>query len=151
MRVLVVEDSKIDRVKLAHTFERHPQINAVYVDSLAEAKAQAKAFDILLLDLNLPDAGPTENIEFIQHCPIPVVVFSGSDDDDFVKRTAEYGALNFVTKSSPSKQLWITMIFTLAEWGRNEVARDKRRQQISKLVDLLKMIRSEPVEEPHDD
>jgi DNA-binding NarL/FixJ family response regulator len=58
--------------------------------------------DLVLLDLNLPDAHGASALSQLQsrHRGVPVVVVSGEDDPALVRGIIEQGALGFIPKSS---------------------------------------------------
>jgi DNA-binding response OmpR family regulator len=71
-------------------------------DSLAAAKsmlAQA-SYDIILLDLGLPDSQGTSTVEALRCYGIPIVVLSGMDSPEMLSAAAEAGADDFIPKSS---------------------------------------------------
>lgn len=143
MRVLVVEDSPIDREILRHSFCQHPEIEAFFVDSLSKAKENIAGKDVVILDLVLSDSMPEETVDWIKESPVPVIVMSGCDDPNLIRRAATSGAINYLSKVSASSQLWSTIHFTLAEWERTQEDRRKRKDQIRDLISRLRLIRGE--------
>jgi DNA-binding NarL/FixJ family response regulator len=60
------------------------------------------SYDLILLDLNLPDLGGLEALAAVRAAFLqtPVVVLSGEDDPRTIRATIEQGAMGFVPKSS---------------------------------------------------
>lgn len=79
MRILLVEDNPIEALALKRMIEEQsPSAEVVIVDTLAKMEAKAhEDFDIALVDLNLPDAGPQEMVAALQDCDLPVAVITG--------------------------------------------------------------------------
>src|SRR6185295_14808364 len=61
-----------------------------------------KAFDLLVLDLNMPDIGGIEVIEFVRGQDrlqrLPILVVTSRDDEASRARALEAGASGFMTK-----------------------------------------------------
>jgi DNA-binding NarL/FixJ family response regulator len=68
----------------------------------AAAARRETAYDLVLLDLNLPGVGHLEALASIREAfpQAPVVVLSGEDDPRMIRATIEHGAMGFVPKSS---------------------------------------------------
>lgn len=144
MKVLVVEDSQTDLVILRHSFAKHAEITPTFVSSLLDAKANAAGNDLVLLDLHLEDSMPEETIEWMRVSGIPTIVMSGSDDPEFVKKAVANGALNYIQKSAAATdQLWVAMLFTLADWEQTTKEREHRKDKIKGLICRLMAIRDE--------
>ncbi len=102
-KVLVVEDS----VPAAHLVrallqEAWPQVTVTLQHSLADTLAflEQQAVDIVLSDLQLPDAEGAGTVEaLVCAAPdTPVVVLSGRDDHEAVATALRLGALDFLVK-----------------------------------------------------
>jgi DNA-binding NarL/FixJ family response regulator len=75
-------------------------------DALAAA-ASADRFDLVLLDLALPDADGFEVLRELRerHPSFPVVVLSASEQADAVMRALDAGAMGFIPKTSSNELL----------------------------------------------
>lgn len=64
-------------------------------------------YDLLLLDLRMPGSeGFFGLIQIRKEFPeVPVVVISGSDEPNIIARTRAFGALGFITKSTPTADI----------------------------------------------
>ena len=113
--ILVVEDSAEDRELIQWAFEECREQVALRcvrdgreaLDYVFREGAYRDAVDaprpcLILLDLKLPRAGGFEVLKRIRERPdvrtIPVIVFSGSDDEVDVRRAYEDGANSYLTK-----------------------------------------------------
>ena len=89
MRVLLVEDDSDDAEFLRQSLLRHNarSINIIRKDRISEAVTALKAerFDVVLLDLHLPDASGAECVEELRRVDalVPIVVLSGHGDEDY--------------------------------------------------------------------
>ena len=68
----------------------------------AEAKAKAQAFDLVLLDLMLPDVAGMGGLMLLRHVlpDATVAVVSSREDPTIIRRAAHYGASGFIPKSA---------------------------------------------------
>lgn len=104
MKLLLVEDNQADVEFLAASLRRQraSDVKMVNVQSLASATERlgSEKFDIVLLDLHLPDASGLECIDSIQAIDreIPIVVLSGQDDEEFAVSIFNKGAQDYLVK-----------------------------------------------------
>lgn len=105
-RVLVVEDNPADAAIIGEFFEgdRHEPSAAMVetVDRLASALArlEERRFDVVLLDLSLPDARGLEGLAALSaaHPEVPVVVMTGLTDDRVALEAMKAGAQDYLSK-----------------------------------------------------
>ena len=110
-----------------------------WVDTLAEGK-QALAgdnFDLVLLDLSLPDSQGLETLnEVLKKCgDTPVVVLTGVEDDSFGKTAIRQGATDYLFKSEISKRLLIRSIEYAIQRGKITLELKKYQTRLEELVD----------------
>jgi two-component system cell cycle response regulator len=104
VNVLLVEDSPTDALLLreALTDERRAQFRTAHAETLADAlrTLQQQDFDLILLDLGLPDSQGLETFARVHdHVPqIPIIVLTGLDDDTLAIQAVKDGAQDFLTK-----------------------------------------------------
>jgi two-component system, cell cycle response regulator len=104
INVLLVEDSPTDALLLreALTDEPNVQFRTAHAESLSDAlrHLQTQQFDLILLDLGLPDSQGLETFARVrEHVPqIPIVVLTGLDDDALALKAVQEGAQDFLTK-----------------------------------------------------
>jgi diguanylate cyclase (GGDEF)-like protein len=104
MKLLLVEDNPADVEFLAASLRRQraSDVEMVNVQSLGSAteRLASEKFDIVLLDLHLPDASGLECIDAIQAIDneVPIVVLSGQDDEEFAVSILNKGAQDYLVK-----------------------------------------------------
>ncbi|TAK64889.1 diguanylate cyclase [Methylobacter sp.] len=104
IRVLLVEDEAGDahlvKIKLGQAQSGHFEV--VWVQSLIEAQRRLadSSFDVMLLDLSLPDSDGLETIHSarVMAMDVPIVVLSGHGDTDFALTALEAGAVDYMVK-----------------------------------------------------
>jgi two-component system, cell cycle response regulator len=104
LRTLLVEDSQHDADFVTMMLNRSPDVE-VHVDrvvSLAEAVAASQrcTYDIILLDLGLPDSSGTHSVSRLRACApkTPIVVLSGDDRNVTAIEAINLGAQDFLPK-----------------------------------------------------
>ena len=104
INVLVVEDSPTDALLLREALTDEPtvQFRTAHAESLSDALRclQEQQFDLILLDLGLPDSQGLDTFARVrEHVPqIPIVVLTGLDDDALALKAVQEGAQDFLTK-----------------------------------------------------
>ena len=108
MAILIVEDEPGDHALvvnyLGHKSFRHGADvpNLVWAKSLGEglAAAQGTRFDMVLLDLSLPDSAGVQTVSAMTAAlpGTPVVVLTGHDDDELAMAALGAGAQDFLVK-----------------------------------------------------
>ncbi len=112
MNILLVDDHGIFREGMALLLKSlDPGITVAHARSARECldKAAIEIFDLVLLDLGLPDKPGLEALSDLKHAhpELPVVVLSGQEGHDTVLDSIKRGAMGFIPKSSDDpKLLW---------------------------------------------
>src|SRR5687767_5542909 len=102
--ILVVDDSKVMREMLMACLRGLEGLSFTQAASGLEAIEQIslKPFDLVLLDLNMPDIGGVEVVEFIrgqdQLRALPIIVVTTRGDEASRERALGAGATRFLTK-----------------------------------------------------
>lgn len=104
LRVLVADDHNLVRDALAEVIQTSPEFEVAVADSLRathEAIRKAGPFDIVLLDLNMPDMEGVRSVEMTAKMPGAgaVVLFSGNAPRDVVLQALAKGARGFIPKN----------------------------------------------------
>ena len=133
LKVLVVEDSPTVALNFKMLLERDELIGMDIVGTLAEAlvKVGTERYDVVLLDLNLPDASGVEaQIQMKIAAPLlPVVVITGASDD--IRETViAAGAADFLTKPPESGAVLVAAL-------RRAAARKDAEAQVAKVEESL--------------
>jgi len=135
INVLLVEDNPGDiaLLKLMLTDECEDRIFVETATRVSEAvkRLDCRAFDVVLLDLTLPDAQGLEAlIHLHEHaCRVPIIVQTGLDDDDLAVKAMQLGAQDYIAKGKPDGRLLVSRIRQAIERTRTarELAEQRRR------------------------
>lgn len=104
MKILLVEDDANDVAFLKACLRRQDvkSVELVRVASMADAVGALKnnQFDVVLLDLNLPDSTGQNSVRSIQNADssAPIVVLSGEGDEDFAIEILNRGVQDYLVK-----------------------------------------------------
>ncbi|AOZ71137.1 hypothetical protein LPB142_16285 [Rhodobacter xanthinilyticus] len=104
LRVLVADDHNLVRDALAEVIQTTQQFEVAVANSLGathEAISKSGPFDIVLLDLNMPDMKGVPSVEMTVRMPGAgaVVLFSGNAPRDVVLQALAKGARGFIPKN----------------------------------------------------
>jgi DNA-binding NarL/FixJ family response regulator len=113
VQVLIADDHRLViegvKLKMAELAESVTFSVAMTAQELADVLAQAGAsFDLALLDLSIPGANGLSHIEHArsEHPTLPIVVLSGNEDAELMRRLLDLGVLGFIPKAySPEVML----------------------------------------------
>ncbi|MBI5802694.1 MAG: EAL domain-containing protein [Verrucomicrobia bacterium] len=149
-RVLIVEDSP----EMADLLAISLQTDGIESDGAAEGKralelAQARPFDLVLLDLGLPDMDGLDVLAALKADPalrhIPVIVITGRERTEDKLRAFNLGAVDYVNKPFNFLEVQARIIATLkrksaADDAEQAVAQERQRTheemlRISRAVD----------------
>ena len=108
-RVLLIEDSR-DFAQLAGEMleaSGPPLLEVVHAASLEEGLLRLdQAFDLVLLDLSLPDANGLESLTRLRdHVETPIVVLTGTHDDFLGLSLVRHGAEDYLVKGQIKQDL----------------------------------------------
>jgi len=104
MKVLLVEDDSDDAEFLQACLRRQKtkDIELEHVASMTDATSSIKEndYDIVLLDLNLPDSTGQESVHRIQNADgtVPIVVLSGEGNEEFAVEILNRGVQDYLVK-----------------------------------------------------
>ncbi|MBN2130812.1 MAG: PAS domain S-box protein, partial [Sedimentisphaerales bacterium] len=116
LRLLVVEDDVVDKTMLTRLLDRSSlAISEVQcVDRVAEALDQMSrsSFDVILLDLGLPDSAGMDSVTQLQaEAPhIPIIVLTGLDDENAATRAVQKGVQDYLVKGQVDTHLLVRAI-----------------------------------------
>jgi PAS domain S-box-containing protein len=116
LRILIIEDDIVDR-KLLERLLSQSTLGACDVrnaDRLATALTLLKEypFDIVLLDLGLPDSQGMDSVSRLQtHAPyVPIIVLSGLDDENTATQAVQMGVQDYLIKGQVDASLLMRAI-----------------------------------------
>lgn len=102
--ILVVDDSKVMREMIIACLRPVAGANFTHAASGLEAieKLSVAKFDLVLLDLNMPDIGGLEVLEFVRGQDklraLPIIVVTTRGDESSQTKAMTAGATRFMTK-----------------------------------------------------
>jgi two-component system chemotaxis response regulator CheY len=102
--ILVVDDSKVMRDMIVACLRPRADFAFTHASSGLEAieRLSLKRFDLVVLDLNMPDIGGIEVVEFVRGQDtlrdLPIIIVTTRGDDASRARSLEAGASRFMTK-----------------------------------------------------
>jgi DNA-binding NarL/FixJ family response regulator len=111
LKLLVVEDHPIYLEGLSFILKKLTQkVSLKSVHSTSDARmllSEDQNFDLVLLDLGLPDGGGISVLKFLRDKKIfiPVVVLSASEESRDVQCSLKAGASGFISKASGSSEI----------------------------------------------
>jgi two-component system chemotaxis response regulator CheY len=104
VQILVVDDSKVMREMIVACLRGLPDAEFTHAASGLEAieRLSLARFDLVFLDLNMPDIGGYEVVEFVRGQEglkdLPIVVVTTRGDEQSRVRALSAGASRFMTK-----------------------------------------------------
>jgi two-component system alkaline phosphatase synthesis response regulator PhoP len=122
LRVLLVEDDASMAMLCRFNLEL-AGFEVVTAETGAEgvAKATSERFDVVLLDVMLPDLGGLEVAEELRGTSAPIVFMSARDAEDDLERGRLAGAIDYVSKPFDPVELPARLRGDLEELGRSGV------------------------------
>src|SRR5690606_15596497 len=127
MKILLVEDDPDDAAFLRQCLARGEgrPTEIVRTERIAEATAALHngTFDVVLLDLHLPDAAGSECVERIQQADasVPIVVLSGQGDEDYAVEILNRGVQDYLVKWEGGGRIILRSIRYAIERKRSEI------------------------------
>ena len=135
IRVLLVDDDADDAFLTQRALSQCGDIeySALHVTSLTKAVAelQAAPFDVVLLDLGLPESSGKETLSCFQSMypkPVPIIVLTGMDDQEAALGLVNDGAQDYIVKGSLASE-------TLSRSIRYAVQRHQNVIEIQQLLE----------------
>lgn len=118
LKVLLVEDNPADAFLQRHHLTKIPSFRVKIehcshlTDALNRLEENKSNFDVILLDLELPDSHGLETFTQVQQqAPkLPILVLSGADDEKSAIRAVRQGALDYLIKEKVHGDLLVRAI-----------------------------------------
>jgi two-component system chemotaxis response regulator CheY len=104
LKILVVDDSKVMREMIVACLRGVHGLDFIHAASGLEAieRLSLGTFDLMFLDLNMPDIGGFEVVEFVRSQDtlkeLPIIVVTTRGEESTRTRALQLGASRFVTK-----------------------------------------------------
>lgn len=101
-KILLVDDDEVLRQSLSEQLQLHEEFATTVAGTAAEAleRAQSDYFDILLLDVGLPDMDGREACRLLRRngVKVPIIMLTGADTDADTILGLDAGANDYITK-----------------------------------------------------
>jgi PAS domain S-box-containing protein len=138
MKALLVEDNAADVRLIRELLKEFPsgafELQHVGRLDLALERLQSEIFDVVLLDLGLPDSWGVETLTITHKIAngLPIVVLTGLDNEQFALEVVRAGAQDYLVKGRFDSQL-------LARTIRYAVKRKQAEEEVRRLNAELEM------------
>jgi PAS domain S-box-containing protein len=131
VKVLLIEDSPVDAAYIQRllTGTTAPWIGGAsfevtHVDRVSAGLGRLadSRFELVLLDLMLPDAGGLESLARVRSAAqrVPIVVLTSNDDEQFAIKALQQGAQDYLVKGGVTRQSLARAVRYAIERGRVE-------------------------------
>lgn len=124
MKIAMVEDDSTISFAVS-TFLKRYDTEVVILDSLTAAEEiNLKDFNLIILDVNLPDGSGFEYLRWLREFTnIPVIMLTVKNEDEYILRGFENGADDYITKpfSLPVLKARIDNLFRRKDMSNNEI------------------------------
>jgi signal transduction histidine kinase/CheY-like chemotaxis protein len=140
IKVLLVEDNPGDARLLREALAEmtRTRFDLTHVDRLGEAirRLEEERFDIILLDLSLPDAQGLDAVVWAhgQVSHLPIVVLTGLENEEVAAETLRQGAQDYLVKGKVDGNLLVRSI-------RYAIERKRAEEQIQESLRRLRALR----------
>jgi len=140
IRALLVEDNPADS-RLLREHLREPAVGAFQVTEVDRLSAcldllRQNPFDVVLLDLTLPDSQSIETVIRVhaEAAQVPIVVLTGIEDESVGVEAVRQGAQDYLVKGQTDSRLLARSIRYAIERNRAELALALYRDGLEQLV-----------------
>lgn len=143
--VLLVEDNPQDAELIRRMLEKgdDPEFAVVHAAVLRDAIARLRSehFDIILLDLGLPDSKGLDGIMRINHEGIetPVIVLTGQTDEELALKTIAMGSQDYLVKDQIDRNLLLRSIQYSIERKRSSEAIEESGKRLRESEERLRL------------
>jgi len=143
VRVLLVEDSRSDAELLCESLREYRLQESVveHVERLAEAVdlLSAKSFDVVLLDLTLPDSQGLETSAAMRRAApdVPIIVLTGVDDETMALEALHQGVHDYLMKGQVLGSGLGRAVYYAVEHSRTRRALQQAQDRLEKQAEEL--------------
>lgn len=100
LRILHLDDSPVDRDLVAGLVGKHANLTTVSTLAAAQERLTHEVYDLLVIDLDLSDSTLTDTIEALRPYLAPILVLSGHESPNVIRKAERLGVEGFITKRS---------------------------------------------------
>src|SRR3989338_559877 len=152
IKLLIIEDDPDFCELIRHDLgrEEHPTFQLLFVDCLSAAMdALGKGrFDVILLDLNLPDSAGMETFTWIgiNGCGIPILVLTNVINAELEHKIMQHGAEDYLSKKEINSGVLVkTICHAMERFKTKRELTQIKRQLESVNVELRKQAFLDPL------
>ena len=140
MKIAMIEDDSTISFAVS-TFMKRYNVEVVVFDSLEAAKQiDLKAYNLIILDANLPDGSGFDYLKWLREFSgIPVIMLTVKNEDEYILKGFENGADEYITKpfSLPVLKARIDNIFRRKGMSNNEIVFNELNLNLSSMTAKL--------------
>src|SRR5919202_99559 len=139
IRILLVEDNPGDArlVEILLSEVNAPRFGITHAERLEEAlrRLEEQSFDMILLDLSLPDSSGLETVSrTCEAAPrTPLVVLSGQDDEEVALRALQLGAQDYLVKGRGGGD-------TIGRVIRHSIERERAEEELRQSEERFRLL-----------
>ena len=128
IKVLAVEDDNADALILDRLLQESVSVKfqSTHIKNLKESikLLSEQDFDIILLDLSLPDSQGFDTFSslYLSSLSVPIVILTGLDDEKTAIKSVQNGAQDYLVKGKIDSKRLITSIVFSIERHKKEIA-----------------------------
>ncbi len=143
LRLLLIEDNTGDarllREHLGDAAGTRFDLDVVGTLAAGLARLETESFDLVLLDMSLPDSAGLDTFKNVHnHSPeVPIIVMSGLDDEAVAVQTVHEGAQDYLVKADLDHRLLVRSIRYAIERKHTEEALARERDLFHTLMDNI--------------
>ena len=122
MKVLIADDHSVLREGVKRIISQFPDVSKIDEASNGEealSKVEAETYDLLVLDITMPDISGLDVLKHIRDKGVPTrtIILSLHPEDEYASRSFKLGAVGYIAKSSTYTEI-TEAIRKVAEGGR---------------------------------
>lgn len=143
IRILMIEDDEEDAFILKKIIQKIPDCDftLIHTTTLAEGRNKLKEeyFDLIFLDLNLPDSNGIVTYYTIKNAyPVyPVIILTGLSDEDLALHAIKEGAMDYIPKSEVDRNNLKRIVYYAIERKKLEQELEKKNELLLNTTDEL--------------
>ncbi len=146
-KILLVEDDKSLSMGLVYSFNKEGY-KIDHAESVAEAKKYLEDmdYDLLVLDVGLPDGDGYELCAYVREfSEVPVIFLTARDDEEDLIKGFDFGADDYMTKPFSLKELMVRVKSILKRSAKKQVSLEKTSGDIRVDVAAAKAYKKDQV------
>lgn len=139
LKILIVEDNKVsakllEKMLISSNYPFFPESTPTFADSVQ--KLETNNYDLILLDLNLPDSNGLETIQKISKAAelVPIIAITGEYTQDLGLDAISIGAQDYLIKGEYNIHLLAKSIYSAIEKKKFEVNLNEKTKELENFV-----------------